>query len=103
MKYCQAPEKLSLKAGAAVILLKNVDPKNGLVNGVRGIVVDFKQHSKPSELSCEYKRMKLPVVRFDPIQKDQHEADTTEAPIVLPTEWTNKVGDNISVHGTKYH
>jgi len=94
LKHCQAPEKLSLKAGATVILLKNVDPENGLVNGVRGVVVDFRLHSKPRELSREYKRMKLPVVRFDPIRKGQNEADDIEPTIVLPAEWTNKVGDN---------
>lgn len=38
MKQCPVPQTLSLKVGACVILLKNVDPEAGLVNGTRGIV-----------------------------------------------------------------
>lgn len=37
-KNAQAPSKLELKVGAQVILLKNLDPKQGLVNGSVGVI-----------------------------------------------------------------
>lgn len=40
-KYCNASENLQLCEGAQVILLKNLDLSNGLVNGSRGIVLSF--------------------------------------------------------------
>jgi len=41
IKHIQAPEKLSLTKDCQVMLLYNLDILNGLVNGSRGIVVDF--------------------------------------------------------------
>lgn len=41
-KSCQAPDRLQLKVGTQVILLKNISVDMGLVNGSRGVVVEFK-------------------------------------------------------------
>jgi energy-coupling factor transporter ATP-binding protein EcfA2 len=38
-----APEKLELKGGAQVMLLKNIDVPGGLANGSRGVVVGFRE------------------------------------------------------------
>ncbi len=50
-KLCPAPELLKLKLNAQVILLKNMNVSNKLVNGSRGIVVGFTES-------------KLPIVKF---------------------------------------
>ena len=41
LKDCQALPKQELKVGAQVVLLQNLDLKQRLCNGSRGVVVDF--------------------------------------------------------------
>jgi len=91
LKHCQAPEKLELKVGATVMLLKNLDPKNGLVNGSRGIIEDFRCHPKASDLPREYRKVELPVVQFDPLP-GRNTLDSRSR-IIEPSEWKNKIGD----------
>jgi hypothetical protein len=59
LKNCQAPQSLTLKVGAQVILLKNLSQEEGLVNGARGIVVAFRRSQDP-----EADDAVLPAVRF---------------------------------------
>jgi ATP-dependent DNA helicase PIF1 len=39
--WCTAPQRLALKLNAQVILLRNLEVEDGLVNGSRGVVVGF--------------------------------------------------------------
>ena len=54
-KHCQATRIITLKVGAQVVLLRNLDFSRALVNGSRGIVVDF---VASEDLPC------VPLVRF---------------------------------------
>lgn len=51
---CAAPKKLSLKVGAQVILLKNIDTEKDLFNGARGIITDFSDNDD-----------RYPIVKFE--------------------------------------
>lgn len=42
-KYCKAPQKLVLKKGCRVMLLKNLDFEQGLINGSCGVVREISQ------------------------------------------------------------
>ena len=53
-KSCPVPPHLTLKLGASVMLLRNLDTSKGLVNGCLGEVVGFMESSS------------LPIVRFAP-------------------------------------
>lgn len=95
LQHCQAPEMLELKVGAQVICLKNLDPENGIVNGSRGIIVDFKTAKNQSDLPREFRKMELPVVKFQAIDGPGGKSGDEEGPtkLIEPAEWTNKVGD----------
>lgn len=94
LKNCPAPETLSLKVGAQVILLKNIDPEKGLVNGSRGIITDFKvQNSVDTDLLKSWKKIALPMVKFSIIRPTGDGDDETIERLVEPEEWSNKIGD----------
>jgi len=40
-KTLRFPQNLSLKRGAQVMLLRNINPQHHLINGSRGVVIDF--------------------------------------------------------------
>ena len=72
-KNCTAPAELALKSNAQVILLKNIDVKEGLVNGARGVIdsfrkaktADFKQRGQGrTKEDLQYGVEFWPVVRF---------------------------------------
>lgn len=72
-KSCQAKSSIVLLKTANVMLIANIDPDAGLVNGSRGVVESFENN--------------LPVVRFlNGIER-----------VVKSHEWTMKINDNIEV------
>jgi len=62
VKQCQATQKLELKIGAKIVLLKKID--DNLPNGTLGRVVDFKAVGDEG--------ITYPVVRFQDRRKSQH-------------------------------
>lgn len=70
---CPAREQLTLKVGAQVILLRNLDVSEGLCNGSRGIIVRFT------------KNLRLPEVRFA----------GGRVRVITPEVWTVKMGDRV--------
>ena len=98
LKHCQAPATLDLKVGAQVMLLKNIDLEKGLANGSRGVVVRFQRPHNQSELPTGFKKIMLPVVRFDSIKAvgktEEGDGSSEDNEFVIhPEEWTNKMGD----------
>lgn len=74
-KICNAQPTICLAVGAQVMLLINIDTKNGLVNGSRGIVSDFTNNE-------------LPVVLFKNGSKlviDFHKYEVTEGKKLIGT------------------
>lgn len=67
---CPAPKRVSLKEGAQVLLLRNLDISKGLSNGARGIVTGFTKGAEPH-----------PVVRF---------SNNVEMPIT-PETWPLRI------------
>ncbi len=72
-KGCLAPEKLILKKGAQVMMLKNTLQKHGIINGSIGIITGF------------YKN-KIPIVKFR----------NGEIQLISPEEWCIEVFNEIT-------
>jgi len=91
-----AATELTLKIGAQVILLKNVDPSFGLVNGARGVIVDFRDvpQSERSEIPRQFREMKMPYVQFKNVRVGGDGGDG-ELKLILPHEWTTTVGHEV--------
>lgn len=76
------PTKLNLKVGAKVVLLSNLDPKNGLVNGSQGEVIGFMKHNgMECDPSIEYTESAVAEVRRENKKKGWN-IDTRSAPVV---------------------
>jgi ATP-dependent DNA helicase PIF1 len=78
LTQCSASDKLVLKKGAQVVLLKNLDPNNGLFNGSRGVVVDIVK-------SVKHLGVVSPMVQF---------ANGTKR-LIEREKWDIKVGDKV--------
>lgn len=81
----KAPEKLYLKKGAQVMLLKNLDTERGLVNGARGTVVDFERSNGRTSFHSL-----LPVVNFTIIMGSTR---SEERVVLTPETWEVKLGE----------
>jgi len=67
---CPAMQKLVLKVGAQVVLLRKLEKHEGLVNGSRGVVVDFVKVRSKKRFSKFYESNPMaPVVQFNDGQK----------------------------------
>ena len=93
LRQCAAPETLILKEGAQVILLKNLDPTKGLVNGSRGVVVGFQtsKQNLQSELPRNLRQVEFPLVVFESVRGSQSNNELRI--VVVPEEWSSRMGD----------
>lgn len=72
-KICNAQPNLHLAVGAQVMLLINIDTKNGLVNGSRGVVINFSNDELPVVLFKNGRTLKI----------DYHEYEVTECKKII--------------------
>ena len=73
---CRAREKITLKIGAQVMLVRSIAPNEGLFNGARGVVTKFIGEGE----RC------VPVVRFAGIDRDR---------VISREVWQVRVGDRV--------
>lgn len=81
-RHCRVPSTIELKVGAQVMLLRNVAPFLGLVNGVQGVVEAF-------VWATDAHTVKLPRVRF----RTQNHGEQVR--VLNPTKWELKVGRTV--------
>eukprot|EP00903_Cladosiphon_okamuranus_P022385 g20588.t2 len=77
-KHCAAGERIELKIGAKVLLLKNLDSSSQLVNGATGVVTEF----------VEASGRKLPRVEFDTM-----EGEGKVTTVIREEEWSVSLGE----------
>jgi ATP-dependent DNA helicase PIF1 len=83
-KNCLVERRISLKEGAQVMLLKNLDVEGGLANGTRGVVTGFEVSEEPSGK----KEVAYPRVRFR--TPDGREIEKVIVPEEFSTEQAGK-------------
>lgn len=81
-KHCQATQKVALKVGAQVVLLRNLDFARGLVNGSRGVLIDFVP--SPTAGVADSPPV-IPLVRFS------HGIDV----VIAEAEWKMESGNTV--------
>jgi ATP-dependent DNA helicase PIF1 len=91
-KHCHAVEILQICVGCQVLLIKNLDVKEGLVNGSRGIVESFKDD--------------LPMVRFmngkiETINYNEWKVEENGCLIMTVSQVPLKVAYAITIHRTQ--
>ena len=103
LKSVQAPPILGLKIGAQVMLVKNLDSDNNLVNGSTGVVTRFVHWIEGKAEDPEFRlpkgwdsKMELPVVSFGQIDG----AGGTEK-VMIPRTWEITEGDKIAASRTQ--
>ena len=95
LKNVRAPSALTLKTGAQVMLISNLDVPQGLVNGVRGVVCGFRQPSRrPAKLGAGSSDL-LPVVRF------RLKSSAVVEQLVMPESWEIAQGDHVVASRTQ--
>jgi ATP-dependent DNA helicase PIF1 len=86
--WSNAPSKLSLKIGAQVVLLKNIDIEQGLVNGSRGIIVGFTKASAPVVRFLSGLTLPIEIAKWTLTKKDEnHSIIATRYQYPLSLAW----------------
>lgn len=83
-KNILADAHIELKRGAYVMVLKNIDPDNGVVNGTCGRIVDFAEDNTPMlEVNGTGYTMPLTPVMWEVTEPDVAEVGFSQLPIKL--------------------
>lgn len=82
-KRCNVVSKLELKKGSQVMLIKNMDFKEKLVNGSVGIVVDFDSDNGDPIINFSGNKTTIGPATFDLLQGDEIIATRIQIPLIL--------------------